>query len=52
MKWSSKDAGTKFEENINVFKSDNFDVNTFVQFKCQSLNEKVPHIFLMNLIRN
>ncbi|CAI9753814.1 unnamed protein product [Fraxinus pennsylvanica] len=40
VKGSSKDAGTKFEENINVFKSDNFDADTFVQSKCQSLNEK------------
>ncbi|CAI9764719.1 unnamed protein product [Fraxinus pennsylvanica] len=30
-----KDAGTKLEGNINVFKSDNFDADTFVQSKSQ-----------------
>ena len=36
-----KDTGPKLEENINVFKSDNFDADGFVQSKCNSLNEKV-----------
>ncbi|KAL2493070.1 Exocyst complex component EXO84B [Abeliophyllum distichum] len=40
VKGSAKDGGTKFEENLNVFKSDNFDADTYVQSKCQSLNEK------------
>ncbi|CAA2991461.1 Hypothetical predicted protein [Olea europaea subsp. europaea] len=40
VKGSSKEVGTKFEENLNVFKSDNFDADTFVQSKCQSLSEK------------
>ncbi|XP_057505076.1 exocyst complex component EXO84B-like isoform X2 [Actinidia eriantha] len=35
-----KDTGPKLEENINVFKSDNFDADGFVQSKCNSLNEK------------
>ncbi|CAN4085074.1 unnamed protein product [Withania somnifera] len=36
----NKDTGTKLEENLNVFKSDNFDADAFVQSKCHSLNEK------------
>ncbi|KAI8019014.1 Exocyst complex component EXO84B [Camellia lanceoleosa] len=35
------DSGNKLEENLNVFKSDNFDADGFVQSKCNSLNEKV-----------
>ncbi|KAL7162847.1 hypothetical protein ACSBR2_043177 [Camellia fascicularis] len=35
-----KDSGNKLEENLNVFKSDNFDADGFVQSKCNSLNEK------------
>lgn len=35
-----KDTGTKLEENLNVFKSDKFDADGFVQSKCNSLNEK------------
>ncbi|XP_009622289.1 exocyst complex component EXO84B [Nicotiana tomentosiformis] len=36
----NKESGTKLEENLNVFKSDNFDADAFVQSKCHSLNEK------------
>lgn len=36
----NKDSGIKLEENLNVFKSDNFDADAFVQSKCHSLNEK------------
>ncbi|KAI3455714.1 hypothetical protein Pfo_012381 [Paulownia fortunei] len=39
-KGNVKDAGAKFEENLNVFKSDNFDADAYVQSKCHSLNEK------------
>ncbi|GFQ05640.1 exocyst complex component exo84b [Phtheirospermum japonicum] len=39
-KGNVKDAGAKFEENLNVFKSDSFDADAFVQSKCHSLNEK------------
>ncbi|KAL3632143.1 Exocyst complex component exo84b [Castilleja foliolosa] len=39
-KGNVKDAGAKFEENLNVFKSDSFDADGFVQSKCHSLNEK------------
>ncbi|EYU21227.1 hypothetical protein ABFS82_09G132400 [Erythranthe guttata] len=39
-KGNVKDGGAKFEENLNVFKSDNFDADAFVQSKCQSLSEK------------
>ena len=35
-----KENGTKLEEGLNVFKSDKFDADAFVQSKC-SLNEKV-----------
>ncbi|KAG8380249.1 hypothetical protein BUALT_Bualt07G0173600 [Buddleja alternifolia] len=35
-----KDGGAKLEENLNVFKSDNFDADNYVQSKCHSLNEK------------
>ncbi|KAL0341766.1 UNVERIFIED_CONTAM: Exocyst complex component EXO84B [Sesamum calycinum] len=38
-----QDAGAKFEENLNVFKSDNFDADAFVQSKCHSLNESVSY---------
>lgn len=37
----NKDTGTKLEENLNVFKSDSFDADAYVQSKCLSLNEKV-----------
>lgn len=38
----AKENGTKLiEENLNVFKTDNFDADTYVQSKCHSLNEKV-----------
>ncbi|XP_028077507.1 exocyst complex component EXO84B-like [Camellia sinensis] len=36
-----KDSGNKLQENLNVFKSDNFDADGFVQSKCNSLNEKL-----------
>lgn len=36
----AKEAGSKLEENLNVFKSDNFDADAFVQAKCHTLNEK------------
>ncbi|CAL5328061.1 hypothetical protein CsSME_00007967 [Camellia sinensis var. sinensis] len=39
-----KDSGKKLEENLNVFKSDNFDVDGFVQYKCNSLNEKTDEL--------
>ena len=35
-----KENGPKLEEGLNVFKSDKFDAQTFVQSRC-SLNEKV-----------
>ncbi|KAL2243126.1 exocyst complex component EXO84B [Sesamum indicum] len=49
-----KDAGAKFEENLNVFKSDNFDADAFVHSKCHSLNEKeIRHLcsYLVDLKR-
>ncbi|KAA8541553.1 hypothetical protein F0562_022705 [Nyssa sinensis] len=39
-KGNAKDTGPKLEENLNVFRSDNFDADGFVQSKCHSLNEK------------
>ncbi|KAL6496888.1 Exocyst complex component exo84b [Orobanche gracilis] len=39
-KGNVKDAGAKFEENLNVFKSDSYDAETFVQSKCHSFSEK------------
>lgn len=35
-----KENGAKFEEGLNVFRSDRFDADAYVQSKC-SLNEKV-----------
>ncbi|KAH6773304.1 exocyst complex component 84B [Perilla frutescens var. hirtella] len=40
VKGNAKDAGAKYEENLKVFKSDNFDADAFVQSKCHSLSEK------------
>lgn len=40
VKGNVKDAGAKFEENLKVFKSDNFDADGYVQSKCHSLSEK------------
>lgn len=37
----AKTTPNKLEENLNVFKSDNFDADGYVQTKCNSLNEKV-----------
>ncbi|KAK4427473.1 Exocyst complex component EXO84B [Sesamum alatum] len=53
-KGNAKDAGAKFEENLNVFKSDNFDADAYVQSKCHSLNEKeIRHLcsYLVDLKR-
>ncbi|WRX26555.1 Vps51/Vps67 - like 4 [Theobroma cacao] len=36
---AAKENGTKIEEGLNVFKSDKFDADGFVQSKC-SLNDK------------
>ncbi|XP_076883978.1 exocyst complex component EXO84B-like [Bidens hawaiensis] len=40
VKSSSKETGPKLEENLNIFKSDKFDADAFVNSKCNSLNEK------------
>jgi hypothetical protein len=48
-----KENGTKLEEGLNVFKSDRFNADSYVQSKC-SLNEKVrwlPVLFF-SLYRN
>ncbi|XP_076888254.1 exocyst complex component EXO84B-like isoform X2 [Bidens hawaiensis] len=37
---NNKDTGPKLEENLNIFKSDKFDADAFVNSKCNSLNEK------------
>ncbi|KAK2969960.1 hypothetical protein RJ640_008300 [Escallonia rubra] len=37
---NGKESGTKLEENLNVFRSDKFDADGFVQSQCHSLNEK------------
>lgn len=42
----SKATANKLEENLNVFKSDHFDADGYVQTKCNSLNEKVVSSFL------
>ncbi|XAR49807.1 hypothetical protein NMG60_11003954 [Bertholletia excelsa] len=39
-KSNPKDTADKLEENLNVFKSDKFDADGYVQSKCNSLNEK------------
>lgn len=49
-KGNAKDGGVKFEENLKVFKSDNFDADGFVQSKCHSLSEKVCGDFLLFLL--
>ncbi|KAL8235237.1 hypothetical protein R6Q59_021337 [Mikania micrantha] len=36
----SKETGSKLEENLNIFKSDKFDADAFVNSKCNSMNEK------------
>ncbi|KAI3814871.1 hypothetical protein L1987_14518 [Smallanthus sonchifolius] len=40
VKSNSKETGTKLEENLNIFKSEKFDADAFVNSKCNSLNEK------------
>ncbi|KAJ9537564.1 hypothetical protein OSB04_030297 [Centaurea solstitialis] len=40
VKPNSKETGPKLEENLNIFKSDKFDADGFVNSKCNSLNEK------------
>lgn len=47
VKGNVKDGGVKFEENLKVFKSDNFDADGYVQTKCHSLSEKVSGDFLL-----
>nr|GMC73044.1 exocyst complex component EXO84B [Ipomoea batatas] len=39
-KGGNRETGTKLEEKLNVFKSDSFDADGYVQSKCHSLNEK------------
>ncbi|RVW14588.1 hypothetical protein CK203_045483 [Vitis vinifera] len=41
-----ENGGAKFEENLNVFKTDHFDADSYLQSKC-SLNEKVIVLFGM-----
>lgn len=51
-KVNPKDSGIKLEDNLNVFKSDNFDADGYVQSKCNSLNEKVLiSIFFLYFLR-
>ncbi|KAL4589329.1 hypothetical protein LXL04_002235 [Taraxacum kok-saghyz] len=40
VKANSRETGPKLEENLNIFKSDKFDADAFVNSKCNSLNEK------------
>ncbi|XP_027124545.1 exocyst complex component EXO84B isoform X1 [Coffea arabica] len=35
-----KDSANKLEDNLNLFKSDNFDADSYVHSKCNSFNEK------------
>ncbi|XP_019198832.1 PREDICTED: exocyst complex component EXO84B-like [Ipomoea nil] len=49
-KGSSRDAGTNLEENLNIFKSDSFDADVYVQSKCHSLNEKEIRQLCSNLM--
>ncbi|CAK9156474.1 unnamed protein product [Ilex paraguariensis] len=51
-KGNPKETGSKLEENLNVFESDNFDADGYVQSKCHSLNEKeIRHLcsYLLDL---
>ncbi|XP_058226994.1 exocyst complex component EXO84B [Rhododendron vialii] len=49
-KVNPKDSGAKLEDNLNVFKSDNFDADGYVQSKCNSLNEKEIRQLCSNLL--
>ncbi|PIN07946.1 Exocyst complex subunit [Handroanthus impetiginosus] len=49
-KGNVKDAGARFEENLNVFKSDNFDADAYMQSKCHSLNEKEIRLLCSYLV--
>ncbi|XP_071741993.1 exocyst complex component EXO84B-like [Rutidosis leptorrhynchoides] len=52
VKSSSKETGPKLEENLNIFKSDKFDADSFVHSKCTTLNEKeIRHLcsYLLDL---
>lgn len=49
-KVNPKDSGIKLEDNLNVFKSDNFDADGYVQSKCNSLNEKEIRQLCSNLL--
>ncbi|KAK1416961.1 hypothetical protein QVD17_26081 [Tagetes erecta] len=54
VKSNSKETGSKLEENLNVFKSDKFDAEAFVNSKCNSMNEKeIRHLcsYLVDLKR-
>ncbi|KAF7135683.1 hypothetical protein RHSIM_Rhsim08G0247800 [Rhododendron simsii] len=44
------DSGAKLEDNLNVFKSDKFDADGYVQSKCNSLNEKEIRQLCSNLL--
>lgn len=41
-----KENGVKLEEGLNVFKSEKFDAQSYVQTRC-SLNEKVAFLLLL-----
>ncbi|KAL5699839.1 Exocyst complex component exo84b [Ranunculus cassubicifolius] len=42
--------GPQLEDNLNMFKSDNFDPDSFVQSKCHSLNEKEIRLLCSSLL--
>jgi exocyst complex component 8 len=35
------DGGVQLADNLKIFKTDNFDLDVYVQSKCQTMNEKV-----------
>ncbi|KAG6425762.1 hypothetical protein SASPL_109966 [Salvia splendens] len=50
VKGNVKDGVVKFEENLKVFRSDNFDADGFVQSRCHSLSEKEIRQLCSNLV--
>lgn len=41
------EGGVQLSDKIKIFKTDNFDIDAYMQSKCQSMNEKVCFFLLI-----
>lgn len=45
------DGRVQLADNLKIFKTDNFDLDVYVQSKCQSMNEKHYHYDVYACVR-